>query len=131
MTLDATGDMNIICNTLKISSNSTTDITAPSGLNISAGSSFKVDAGGFGGNVAMYAPISNALHTGCYPGSGAGSPGVYVASPVPATPFIPIIISPFSISNKSESVADGTTQEEKEDNIDVPGNPAITSTPPE
>ena len=127
MTLDSTGDFNILCNSMKVSSNTTTDITSPSGLNVNAGSSFKVDAGGFGGNIALYVPISNALHTGCYPGPGAGAGQAYTATAIAATPFIPTIISQFSTSNKTQSVSSGTTSNEKKDNIDVPGSPDITN----
>jgi hypothetical protein len=131
MTLDASLDLNISCNSLKISSQTDVSITGPSGLNVSAGSSFKVDAGGFGGDIAMYAPVSNALHTGCYPGPGAGSPTPYVAVAQPATPFIPIVLAQFASSRKSESVASGTKPTEQEDNVDAPNNPDITSSPSE
>lgn len=131
MTLESSLDMNITCNSLKISSQVDVSVTAPSGLNVSAGSSFKVDAGGFGGDVAMYVPISNALHTGCYPGPGAGEPGVYPAIAQPATPFIPIVLAQFALSRKNESVSTGTKDTEKEDNVDAPGNPDITSSPSE
>jgi hypothetical protein len=130
MTLDASnGDLNILCNALKINSNTDTSLTSPTGLNVNAGSSFKVDAAGFGGDIAMFVPISNAFHTGCFGGSGAGVGVPYIAVAQPAIPFIPIVLAPFATSTKSESVADGVTSNEKSDNVDAPGNPNITTAP--
>lgn len=131
MTLDSSLDLNISCNSLKLSSMTDISITAPSGLNVSAGSSFKVDAAGFGGDVALFVPISNAFHVGCYAGGGAGAGTPYIAVAQPAIPFIPIVLSQFSSSRKAESVALGTNSNEKEDNVDSPNNPDITSSPTE
>lgn len=131
MTLDVALDLNVRCNALKISANANADLTAPSGFNVNAGSTFKVDAAGFGGNIAMFAPISSALHLGCFPGPGAGPGTPYIATTQPAAPFIPIVLSPFASSSKFQSVEAGTSKEEKEDNVDAPGNPNITSRPSE
>ncbi len=131
MTLDASLDLNILCNSLKISSNTDTSVTSPTGFNVSAGSSFKVDAAGFGGDIALFVPISNAFHVGCQGGAGAGVGVPYIAIAQPAIPFIPIVLAQFASSSKSESVASGTTSNEKEDNVDAPGNPDITSSPTE
>lgn len=132
MTLDAgVGNMNILCNSLRISATSDVNITAPSGLDVDAGSSFKVDAAGFGGDIALFVPVSNAFHVGCFAGEGAGSPGFYLAFPEPAIPFIDVPLSQFAKSTKSINIADNTDDNEKTDNVDGPGNPDITLSPSE
>lgn len=57
------------------------NINSPAGFEVDAGGRFKVDSGAFGANVPMNAPISNALHTGCFPGPGAGPSTPYPSSP--------------------------------------------------
>lgn len=76
-------------------------IKSPQGFHVDAGGKFKVDSSGFGANVPMNAPISNARHTGCFPGPGAG----------PSTPF-PSVPSPFSETRFEK----GTTQKKQEEN---------------
>ena len=61
----------------------TYNITSPFGFHVDAGGKFKVDPGGFGANVPMNAPVSNARHSGCFPGPGAGP-----ATPYPGQPKI-------------------------------------------
>lgn len=57
------------------------NVKSPAGFHVDAGGKFKIDPGGFGANVPMNAPVSNALHTGCFPGPGAGPATPYPGSP--------------------------------------------------
>lgn len=67
------------------------NVTSPAGFHVNAGGMFKIDGGGFGANVPMNAPVSNARHTGCFPGPGAGPATPYPGSPSPFAdkPFAP------------------------------------------
>jgi hypothetical protein len=130
ITLDAgAGNLNLLCTSFMLSANSDVNITAPAGVDIDAGSSFAIDATGFGGDVSMNAPISNALHTGCYPGPGAGPPTPFIAVPNPAVPATPVQSTQFSDSPKSETVQANVSDNEQTDDVDAPDNPQDTVDP--
>jgi hypothetical protein len=141
--LQSSNEIGIICSALKVTaqtidmnaqalkfSGAASTMNIDSQFVINAGSSFKVDPGGFGGNIQMSVPISNALHVGCFPGPGAGpsTPYIGVASPAsPANPTTPITPSSFVNSPKQDKVALDVTSLEKDDGVDKAGNPDISS----
>ena len=144
-TLEAAGEVDIKCSTFKIGANevdikaqtqklssSAVDVNLNAMFVVKAGSTFKVDPGGFGGDVQMSAPISNALHVGCFPGPGAGPSTPYkgnasaASAPKSASPKATI---PFINSPKTDKVATGVTDLEKGDKVDAPGIPDISSNP--
>jgi hypothetical protein len=143
ISLQSSAEIDMICSALKVTaqtidmnaqslkfSGSVASVNIDSQFVVNAGSSFKVDPGGFGGNIQMSVPVSNALHVGCFPGPGAGpsTPYIGVASPAsPATSVTPISPSNFSNSNKKDKVESSVSSLEKGDGVDKPGNPDISS----
>lgn len=146
LTIEAAKNIDMKCTSFKLAASSSVDIKGPTqkyssaavDMNLAgmfmvkAGSSFKIDPGGFGGDKQMSVPISNALHTGCFPGPGAGPSTPYPgpASPAseakPASPKPPIA---FIKSPKSTKVDPMTKSLEKEDKVDMEGNSEISSNP--
>ena len=93
---------------------------------------FKVDSAGFGGTIQMSVPISNAYHTGCFPGPGSGPSTPYIGVATPALPVSAISTKgtlQFVESPKSSNVSTDTSKNEKDDKVDSEGNPDITSNP--
>ena len=145
ITMEAAGEIDMKCQAYKLSaqsvdikaqtqklSSAAVDVNLTSEFVVKAGSTFKVDPGGFGGDVQMSAPISNALHTGTFPGPGAGpgtpykgnaSPAAQAASAKPKSPIA------FVASPKQGKVSADVTDLEKGDKVDAEGNPDISSNP--
>jgi hypothetical protein len=131
ITLDAgAGSVNILGSEIAISSDTEVNINVPVGLNVqTAASSFRVDPLGFGGDIALFVPISNAFHTGCFPGPGAGPSIPYIGVAPPAVPGIPAVPMPFIVSVKEEPVIDNVSAAEQTNDVDSPNDPTL-STPP-
>lgn len=60
------------------------------GFHIDAGSKFRVDKLGFGGDKTCNAQIVNARHPGCFPGPIAGFATPYPGTPIPPKPIFKI-----------------------------------------
>lgn len=123
--------VDVKANTQKFSS-SAVDMNLTSMLVVKAGSTFKVDPGGFGGDVQMSAPISNAMHVGTFPGPGAGPSTPYkgnaskASDAQAATPKSPIA---FISSHKAISVDSTMKELEKGDKVDKEGISDISANP--
>jgi hypothetical protein len=61
----------------------------PTGFHVDAGSKFRIDMAGFGGDKTCNAQTVNALHPGCFPGPIAGFSTPYPGVPIPPQPVIP------------------------------------------
>jgi hypothetical protein len=143
--IEAASNIDMKCKAFKlaastIDSKADTQKHSSSGVNcnmtsefvVKAGSTFKVDPGGFGGDVQMSVPTSNALHTGTFPGPGAGPSTPYkgnasaAAQASAASPKSPLA---FITSPKTEKVSAIIDSLEKDDKVDMEGNPKISSNP--
>jgi len=60
----------------------------PAGFHVDAGSKFRIDPAGFGGDKTCNAQVVNARHPGCFPGPIAGFATPYPGTPLPPTPPI-------------------------------------------
>jgi hypothetical protein len=143
--LEAANEFGVKCSAFKVSSSSVdiksksqklsssnVNVNLTSEFVVKAGSTFKVDPGGFGGDVQMSVPISNALHVGTFPGPGAGPSTPYKGNASSASEASGASTkSPISFSDspKQEKVADAVTDLEKGDKVDTEGNPDISSNP--
>lgn len=146
ISIEAANGINMKCKTYKLlasdtidtksttqkHSSSAVDMNMTAELVVKAGSTFKVDPGGFGGDIQMSVPTSNALHVGTFPGPGAGPSTPYkgnasAAAQAPAaSPKSPLT---FITSPKSEKVSAVIDSLEKDDKVDMEGNPKISSNP--
>jgi hypothetical protein len=61
----------------------------PAGFHVDAGSKFRIDPAGFGGDKTCNAQVVNARHPGCFPGPIAGFATPYPGTPIPPTPPLP------------------------------------------
>lgn len=143
--LEAAGEIDMKCSTFKVAANevdikantqklssTAVNVNLTSEFVVNAGSIFKVDPGGFGGNVQMSAPISNALHVGCFPGPGSGPSTPYVGSATAASQAksaSPKATIAFTDSPKQGKVATDVTDPEKGDKVDAEGVPDLTANP--
>lgn len=59
------------------------------GMHVNAGSTFRIDQAGFGGDKMCSAHILNARHPGAFPGPIAGFSAPYPGTPIPPLPVIP------------------------------------------
>jgi hypothetical protein len=62
---------------------------SPGGFHVDAGSTFRIDQAGFGGDKMCSAHILNARHPGAFPGPIAGFSAPYPGTPVPPLPVVP------------------------------------------
>jgi hypothetical protein len=74
--------------------------STPAGFHVDAGSKFRIDQAGFGGDKTCNAQVVNARHPGCFPGPIAGFATPYPGTPTPPTP--PVEPTPLSF-NKGAS----------------------------
>ena len=143
--IEAASEIDMKCSAFKVSSqsidmkaqsqkfsSSAVDMNLTSMLVVKAGSTFKVDPGGFGGDVQMSAPISNALHVGTFPGPGAGPSTPYKGNASKASDAKAASVkNPISFisSPKSDKVDASMKDLEKGDKVDKEGIPDISATP--
>jgi len=94
----AAGDINFESGaSLNISSSSDTSFKCtqysvtctPSGFHVNAGSTFRIDQAGFGGDKMCSSHTINARHPGAFPGPIAGFAMPYPGTPIPPKPPIP------------------------------------------
>lgn len=101
----------------------------PAGFHIDAGSKFRIDEAGFGGDKTCNAHIVNARHPGCFPGPIAGFSTPYPGTPVPTKPIR--IIPPI----KQKAAKETKTQEPNKPAVeDKPNNeslPPVSIPPPQ
>jgi hypothetical protein len=64
-------------------------ICSPAGFHVEAGSKFRIDQAGFGGDKTCNAHVVNARHPGCFPGPIAGFSTPYPGTPLPPMPPMP------------------------------------------
>lgn len=62
---------------------------SPGGFHVDAGSTFRIDQAGFGGDKMCSANILNARHPGAFPGPVAGFSAPYPGTPIPPLPVVP------------------------------------------
>jgi hypothetical protein len=69
----------------------------PAGFHVDAGSKFRIDQAGFGGDKTCNAHVVNARHPGCFPGPIAGFSTPYPGTPIPPNPPVdptPLVFNP-------------------------------------
>ncbi|MCS7317003.1 MAG: hypothetical protein NZZ41_01610 [Candidatus Dojkabacteria bacterium] len=73
----------------------------PAGFHVDAGSKFRIDQAGFGGDRTCNAHVVNARHPGCFPGPIAGFSTPYPGTPIPTKPIR--IINPINQKSAKET----------------------------